>query len=144
MWRWIINNPLISASAVVLGIPVVDFFLNRKARKELHAPVLKKMMSGSKPSIPLKETMIPRPKIEADISKMFLSDPAGETEFSRFGVVIGPSGCGKTSALRAMCNKHPQGVFYYEIDEPDNFISVLSEEIGMKTSPTTFIDSAIS
>ena len=89
----------------------MDFYLKRKARKELPAPVLKKMMSGSKPSIPLQEAMILRPKIEADISKMFLSEPTGETEFSRFGVVIGPLGSGKTSAIRAMCNKHPQGIF---------------------------------
>ena len=72
--------------------------------------MFKKTISGSKPSIPLKEAVIPHPKIEANISKMFLSNPTGETEFSHFKVVIGLLGSGNTSAIRAMCNKHPQGV----------------------------------
>lgn len=99
MFRWIMHNPLKSAGSVLVGVPVVNFYLKRKAKKELHTPVLKKLMSGSKPSIPLKETMIPRPTIAVDISRMFLPEPTGETELARFGVVIGPSGSGKTSAI---------------------------------------------
>ena len=88
--------------------------------------------------------MIPRSEIAADVSKMFLPEPTSKTEFLRFGVVIGPSGSGKMSAIRDMCCKYPEGALYYKIGEPNNFISALSKEIGMKTSPTTFIDLALS
>ena len=101
-------------------------------------------MSGSKPSIPSKGMMIPRLEIAANVSKLFLPEPTSKTEFLRFGVVIGPSGSGKTSAIQDMCCKYPEGALYYEIGEPDNFISALSKEIGMKTLPTTFIDLALS
>ena len=41
MFRWIMDNPLKSAISVLVGVPMVDFYLKRKAKKELHAPVLK-------------------------------------------------------------------------------------------------------
>ena len=88
--------------------------------------------------------MIPRPTIAVDISRIVLPEPTGETEFACFGVVIGPSGSGKTSAIRDMCNKYPQGILYYEIGEPDNFITGLSKEIGMKISPSTLLDLTLS
>ena len=43
-----------------------------------------------------------------------------------------------------MCNSRPQGILYYEIGEPDTFVSALSKEIGMKTSPTTAFDLVLS
>lgn len=67
MLRWIIDNPLKFVGSVLVGTPVVDFYLKRKAKKELHAPVLKKLILGSKPAISPIETMIPRPTIAADI-----------------------------------------------------------------------------
>ena len=57
-----------------------------------------------------------------------------------FGVIIGPSGSGKTTAVTALCNRFSEGVLYYEIDEPNSFVSGLSREIGLKIAPSTFLD----
>ena len=104
-------------------------------------------MSGSKPSVLVQKEMMmmPRQKILIlDLPKMFSPEPREKTKFIRFGVVIGPSGSGKTTAIRQMCNSRPQGVLYYKIGEPDTFVSALSKEIGMKTSPMTAFDLVLS
>ena len=55
-----------------------------------------------------------------------------------FGIIIGPSRSGKTTAVMALCNRFWEGVLYYEIDEPNSFVSDLSREIGMKIAPQYF------
>ena len=81
-------------------------------------------ISSSKPSTYPKENMIARPEIEHDLAMMFLPEPV-EADIMRFRIVLGPSGSGKTSTVRQLCNLHPQGMLYYEISEPDTFISTL-------------------
>ena len=145
MLKWMINNPMKSIGVVLFGFPLMDRYLKQKARNELHTPVLKKLVSGSKPSIPVKDVMMQRQKISSDLAKMFLPEPIQKTEFIRFGVVIGPSGSGgKTTAIRQLCNNWPKGMLYYEISEPRTFVNALSTEIGMKTSPNTVLDLVLS
>ena len=87
--------------------------------------------------------MIPRPHIANDLARFFLPQP--ETSQSmRFGVITGPSGSGKTQAVRELCSKFPRGVLYYEVTEPNGFVRSLSQEMGMKLEPTTFLDLALS
>ena len=84
--------------------------------------------------------VIPQPEISKDLASLFLLQPLDDVKFLHFGVVIGPSGCGKTSAMRELCNLHPGGLLYYEVGELKNFVSGLSKEIGMKTSPSGVLD----
>ena len=108
--------------------------------KELYSPVIKKLNEGSKPSVIHQNSAIPRPEVASYLMKMFLPESFRESEVTHFGVIIGPSGSGKTSAVRDVCNKHPHGVIYHEITEPRSFVVGLTEELGMKTSPTTVMD----
>ena len=49
----------------------------------------------------------------------------------------------ETSIITKLCNKNPQGVLYYKVDEPNPFVNGLSQEIGMKTTPSTILDLAL-
>lgn len=146
MLGWIYANPLkCLAIGIIGGSPIMDVCLRRKAQKELQAPIYKKIVSGSKPSVPVsnRKSVIPRPQLEADLSKFFLTKPA-ENEFTRFGVIIGPSGCGKTHAVRDLCSKVQRGLIYYEIEVANTFATGLSQSLGMKLSPTTALDLLLS
>ena len=146
MFKWIFDNPVKSLFITgIAGSPIIDIYLKRKAKKELLSPIYRKLISGSKPSVLLHSNaiMIPRPHIANDLARFFLPQP--ETSQSmRFGVITGPSGSGKTQAVRELCSKFPRGVLYYEVTEPNGFVRSLSQEMGMKLEPTTFLDLALS
>lgn len=59
---------------------------------------------------------------------------------THFGVIIGPSGCGKTYAVQDICNKYLKGVLYHEVQVASNFVTSLSQEIGMKLGARTALD----
>ena len=123
-------------------MPTGDFILRKMAERQLQVPVYKKLVKGSKPLVPIadksQKLIIPRPELEQDLGKMFLTKPADG--FNRFGVIIGLSGCGKTHAVREVCNRLHKGVLYYEVDVADTFTKKLGQEIGMKLSATGFFD----
>ena len=88
MLKWILANPLKSIGAIVFGVPVIDFLVKRKAVKKLNAPVLKKLASGTKPSITQdgSRVMIPRQEIAEDLANLFLPQSNNDSsKFLRFG-----------------------------------------------------------
>ena len=142
-FSWIHRNPKISIPiGGFIGSGIINSYLKRTAEKERYSPVYQKLVSGSKPSIPFhfdSEKIIPRPDVADAIKAKYFPNVQNETK-TRFGVIIGPSGSGKTYMIRDLCNKSPEGVLYLEITQPDTFVHKLSEEIGMKTAPTTMFD----
>ena len=138
MWKWVFHNPLKSLVLCAVVVRTGDFALRKYAAKHLQAPVYDKLVTGSKPALPIAEKTIPRLQLEKDLKRLFLEESADG--FTRFGVIIGPSGCGKTHAVRAVCNEAGNGVLYYEIGVADTFTRGLSQEIGMKLSPTGIFD----
>ena len=55
-------------------------------------------------------------------------------------VVLGPSGSRKTVAGMDLCEKHPKGVLYMEIMEPEVFHYDLATCMGMRLQPTNIED----
>ena len=108
--EWVIENPLKSTCAVLTGVPILDFYLRRKAKKEFYSPVVEKLSKGSKPSTIGQNTIIPCPEVSSYLTRMFLPEVLGKSTGTRFGVIIGPSGSGKTFAVREVCNSNPEGV----------------------------------
>ena len=100
MWKWIMTNPLKSICAIVVRMPIMDAYLQRKATRELYWPVVNKLMQGSKPSTIPSAVRIAREDIDSYMCEMFLPDEWSDLKATRFGVIIGPSGSGKTSAAR--------------------------------------------
>ena len=86
------------------------------------------------------KVVVPRLEVAEQLRRFFLPEPVNLTDFMWFGVVVGPSGCGKTYAIKQFCNEYPSGVLYHKVKGPSAFVSGLSEEIGMKTSPRTVLD----
>ena len=142
MLKWILENPIRSVCiGGCVGLPFIDVYLKRKAKKELYSPVYKRLLSGPKPSMLLHDNttgLIPRQKLADDLTSFFLPE-TNAAPFMRFGILSGPSGSGKTQAVRELCNKFPEGTLYYEVCEPSSFVKCLSQEIGMKTAPTTIL-----
>ena len=139
------NNPIKSTFAgIFFGSPLVDYYLRRRASKELRSPVYAKIVKGSRPSYV--EQLLPRAELHKTIAKIFSPEPVIEEAMlkggmnTRFGVVVGPSGCGKTYLMRKFCNEHPSGVVYFEMTNACSFVSSLSKELGMKTEPRTVLD----
>lgn len=97
-------------------------------------------MGPSPPLFRMKGSNDTSSKSFADICNKYLPQPWDDLKFLRFGVVIGPSRSGKMSAIREMCYKYPDGIIYFEIGEPKNFVNVLSRSVGMKTSPSIVVD----
>ena len=77
---------------------------------------------------------------ENKVVGFFLPEPVNSSDFMRFGIVVSPSGCRKTYAIKQFCNEYPSGMLYHKVKGPSAFVSGLSEEIGMKTSPRTVLD----
>ena len=143
VFTWIGKNPRKSvAVGLLLFSPLIDRRLKIKAASELELPVYEKLLKGSKPKVPLDTItqVIPRPHIANDIERLFFPKEGIDKTNAPFGIIIGPSGSGKTTAVTALCNRFWEGVLYYEIDEPNSFVSDLSREIGMKIAPITFLD----
>jgi len=119
MLTWILGNPLKSACAVGITSGTCIYFRRRD-------PVYQKLLSGSRPDLQQPTTLIPRLQVETDMAR-FLPN-----HFGFPGIIIGPPRSGKTYAVRKLCNKHPKGVLYYEITNPYELVTGLSQEIGMK------------
>jgi len=149
MLKWLLANPFKSiGAACIVGSTLFDIYLRPKAEKELLLPVYQKLISGSKSSMPFPNcnttaVILPRPQVSEDIARMFLPEPK-EANFMHFGIIIGPSRSGKTYMVMELCNKSPEGVLYHEISMPDKFVTDLSKDIGMKISPSTALDLAVS
>ena len=89
-------------------IPLADCYLKRKATKGLIRPVYAKMEVGSKPTIPLRSTVISRPEVleEVKVAIGFPQRPPGvvsrdvdkdDLDVEKgFCVIVSPSGTGKT------------------------------------------------
>ena len=120
MLTWVLRNPLKSACAVGITTGTCIYF-RRRAKRD---PVYQKLLSGSRPDLQQPTTFIHRPQVEKDM-ELFLPSALS-------GIIIGPPGNGKTYAIRELCNKHPKGVLYYEVTNPDELVTGLSQEIGMK------------
>lgn len=67
-----------------------------------------------------------------------------ENKKRSFDVVLGPSGSGKTALIRQVCARHPQGVLYYEVFNPNQFPKELGQAAGMILKPQNLFDLAIS
>ena len=156
MWNFLREHPRLTGSVCVAGcMPLADCYLKRKATKGLIRPVYAKMEVGSKPTIPLRSTVISRPKVleEVKVAIGFPQRPPGVVsrdvdkddldEGKGFCVIDGPSGTGKTVCIRQICNESPKGALYVEIVSPDCFTSKLAKEISMKTEPSSIIDLAL-
>ena len=64
MWNFLREHPRLTISMCVAGcMPLADCFLKRKVTKGLIRPVYAKMEVGSKPTIPLRSTVIGRPEV---------------------------------------------------------------------------------
>lgn len=140
MLKWLVKNPFKSLAIFAIGSPVLNWYLKRKVQKELQVPVYQKLVSGSRPLLLTSHsgTVIPRPQVEEDIRKSFLMESGNNK--TRFGAIIGLSGCGKTYAVQDICNKYPKGVLYHEVQVASNFVTSLSQEIGMKLGARTALD----
>lgn len=145
--KWIGANPRKSASiGFLMGLPVMDFYLKRKAKQELESSIYEKLVKGTKPVVPLDQKLpqrVPQVFRHETNSIKDLMIPARDEVQTRFGVVIGPSGSGKTHIVTKLCNENHEGVIYYEILIPNSFLLGVSEAIGMKTRPATFLDLAL-
>ena len=143
VFKWIEANPKKSTfTGIVLGSPLIDYYLKSRADKELRSPIYARLVEGSKPQMPpypMQSQVIPRPEVSNDIIKRYFPTSAKDT-VTLFGVIIGPSGNGKTFTMRELCNRFPEGVLYYHITSPESFVSGLSKEIRMKSMPTTILD----
>jgi len=60
------------------------------------------------------------------------------------GVVVRPTGTEKSSTIRKLCNRDPKGILYLEVVEPKDFTTQLASEMGMKVSPSNFLDKLLS
>ena len=114
-----------------------------------------KIKVGSKPTIPLRSTVISRPEVleEVKVAIGFPQRPPGvvsrdvdkdDLDVEKgFCVIVGPSGTGKTACITHICNESPKGALYVEIVSPGSFTSDLAKEISMKTEPSSIIDLAL-
>jgi len=139
--KWILVNPTKSLGlGIVIGSPVIDFYLKKKSVIEKKLPVYEKLVEGSQPELIRQPShIILRPNVMTDIKSTFFLESDDDTK-THFGVVIGPSGSGKTYAVTHLCNKYPKVVIYYEIVEPSAFVLSLSKEMCRKTAPATVLD----
>ena len=83
-------------------ITFIDIYLKRKAKKELHSPVYKWLISGSKPSMLLPDyttVLIPRQKLVNNLARFFLPETK-TAPFMPFGVIIVSSGSKNTGSKR--------------------------------------------
>ena len=135
---------LLNLCAVAVALPIMDAYLKRKAANEMYLPVLNKLTQGLRPSLRVHAKRMPREEILSFMCNKFLLETWEKLKETHFGVTFGPSSSGKTSAMRELCDSHPEGVLYYEIHEPTNFVYALGQEIGMKTSPSTALDFLLS
>lgn len=128
------------AVSLLLTAPIGNYGLKKRARSELVKPIDDTFEKGSHPSIPLqvKNHMIPRKKISEKIYDMYF--PNKVSLDGDFGVVLGPSGSGKTVAVMDLCEKHPKGVLYMEIVEPEVIHYDLATCMGMRLWPTNIED----
>ena len=81
---------------------------------------------------------VPCPDITDKIYEMYF--PNEQKKLGHFGVILGPSGSGKSVATRDLCEKHPKGVLYVDIVEPNVFHKDLATCIGMKLQPNNIED----
>lgn len=104
--QWSIENPRKAGTLTLIVIsPIVDYWLKKKAKRDLIDPVLKRMETGTKPPVPIAraENMVSRPKLESELHKLFC--PSTCTEDTFFRIIIGPSGTGKTVAVTDLCRR---------------------------------------
>ena len=155
MWNFLRDHPCLTGSMCMAGcIPLADCYLKRKATKGLIRRVYAKMEVGSKPTIPLRSTVISRPEVLEKVKVVIVFpqrqpgvvsrdvDKDDFDEVKGFCVIVGPSGTGKTVCIRQICNESPKGALYVEIVDANSFMSKLSKEISMKTEPSSIIDLA--
>ena len=128
MWNFLREHPRLTISMCVAGcMPLADCFLKRKATKGLIRPVYAKMEVGSKPTIPLRSTVIGRPEVLEGVKVAIgfsqrlpgvVSRDVDEGDLDKgtgFCVIVGPSGTGKTVCVTQICNESPKGALYVEI-----------------------------
>ena len=113
------------------------------------------MQVGSKPTIPLRSTVISRQEVleEVKVAIGLPQRPPGVVsrdvdkddldEVKGFCVIVGPSGMGKTVCITQICNESPKGALYVEIVSASSFTSDLVKEISMKTESSGIIDLAL-
>ena len=54
-------------------------------------------------------------------------------------IIFGPSGCGKSYMVRALRNKHPQGVLYLEARRSIDVSQIFRESIGLRFTVIDFL-----
>ena len=124
---------------VVFGYPT-DWYLRKRAKRDLYAPVVTKINLGSRPHLSVKN-LVPRPELAATLKELFLSEDEREQEDSTcFGAIIGPTGTGKTLAVKDLCNRYPEGVLYHEVELSKCFVEALAKDVGMKIKPDSVLD----
>ena len=137
--KWVTANPRKAfAVAITVGSPFINYLLQKKASRDLIGPAVRKIETGTRPSLPIMNTdkMIARTDLEKELFNLF-HPSQGETFF---GIVIGPSGTGKTMAIRNFCRLYPSAILYFEVREVNFFAEELAKEAGIKTKPTNVFD----
>ena len=95
--------------------------------------VYKRFCIGSLPKLRLIEFPAFRPELRR------IYDEVCSGRGDKFGIIFGPSGCGKSYMVRALCNKHPQGVLYLEARRSIDVSQIFRESIGLRFTVIDFL-----
>jgi len=126
MWKMIPGKP------IIVGFIMAYAALITEDWRRTHF-AYRKFRAGSRPLQPFLSFPVFRPEAKR-ISDFFLSVNANRGTITEFGVIFGPSGCGKSYMVKALCNEHPKGVLYLEMQPGENFAERLKREIGLNRS----------
>ena len=95
--------------------------------------VYKRFCIGSLPKLRFVEFPAFRPELRR------IYDEFCSGRGDKFGIIFGPPGCGKSYMVRALCNKHPQGVLYLEAQQSIDISQVFRESIGLTSTVIDFL-----
>lgn len=132
---------VLAVGLMMAGGYSLDQLLKYRATSSLLHPITQKLEEGSKPHLPIGNT-VDRSNIWKALERTFLIGSGTMKE--GFGIVFGPSSSGKTMAIRRVCNDNPNGVLYVELKggmtKDHSFVDEMIAQLNIKTKPHGIID----
>ena len=126
---------------LVFTYPILNCCLKKWAESHLVTQMDHALERGSTPYLPkiIEDNLIDRKGLRESIMRLFIPTMA-KKKLGYFGVILEPSGTGKTTIISNICRKHPEGVIYLEICEPESFSQRLAAKMGMRLGPSNIED----